>query len=311
MGKIVLHRLIQAVMVAWGVCTLTFVLLRSLPGDMAYRIAAGRYGYDNVDGAAADAVRAELGLERPVLEQYLDWLVDLLQFDLGTTLVSGAPVTAELQHLLGHSMLLAAAALLLSALIALPLGVLCAIRSHGKLDLGSLMVSSLLRAQPVFVIGLLLILAFALQLGWLPVAGFGTALHLVLPSVALALGLAAVSNRVVRNSTYEVLHSAYFEFARVKGLTARQTFVRHGIRNMAVPVVAFMGIQLVGLIEGIVMVESLFSWPGIGHGLAHAIFSRDIPMIQGAALTLGLLFVLLNTAVDLLCHWLDPRGNPS
>jgi peptide/nickel transport system permease protein len=120
-----------------------------------------------------------------------------------------------------------------------------------------------------------------------------------------------VSNRVVRNSTYEVLHSAYFEFARVKGLTARQTFVRHGIRNMAVPVVAFMGIQLVGLIEGIVMVESLFSWPGIGHGLAHAIFSRDIPMIQGAALTLGLLFVLLNTAVDLLCHWLDPRGNPS
>lgn len=309
MGKIVLHRLIQAMMVAWSVGTLTFVLLRSLPGDMAYRIAAGRYGYDNVDSMAAEAVRAELGLERPVLEQYLGWLGDLLQFNLGTTLVSGTPVGQELQYQLGHSLLLASTALLLSAFIALPLGILCALKSHGKLDLASLIASSLLRAQPVFVIGLILILAFALQLGWFPVAGFGTALHLVLPSTALALSLAAVSNRVVRNSTYGVLHSAYFEFSRVKGLTARQTFLRHGLRNMAVPVIAFMGIQLVGLIEGIVMIESLFSWPGIGHGLAHAIFSRDIPMIQGTALTLGLIFVLLNTLIDLLCHWLDPRGN--
>jgi peptide/nickel transport system permease protein len=114
---------------------------------------------------------------------------------------------------------------------------------------------------------------------------------------------------VVRNSTYEVLHSAYFEFSRIKGLTARQTFLRHGLRNMAVPVVACMGIQLVGLIEGIVMIESLFSWPGIGHGLAHAIFSRDVPMIQGTALTLGLIFVFINTLIDLVCHWLDPRDN--
>ena len=309
MGKIVLHRLVQAMMVAWSVGTLTFVLLRSLPGDMAYRIAAGRYGYDNVDSAAADAVRAELGLERPVLEQYLGWLGDLLQFNLGTTLVSGAPVSQELQHQLGHSLLLASMALLLSAFIALPLGILCALKSQGKLDLASLIASSLLRAQPVFVIGLILILAFALHLGWFPVAGFGTALHLILPSVALALSLAAVSNRVVRNSTYEVLHSAYFEFSRIKGLTARQTFLRHGLRNMAVPVVAFMGIQLVGLIEGIVMIESLFSWPGIGHGLAHAIFSRDVPMIQGTALTLGLIFVFINTLIDLVCHWLDPRDN--
>ncbi|MFC6673402.1 ABC transporter permease [Marinobacterium aestuariivivens] len=309
MGRIVLHRFVQALMVAWGVGTLTFILLRSLPGDMAFRIAAGRYGYDAVDSAAAEAVRAELGLDRPALEQYLDWLADLLQFNLGNTLVSGAPVSLELQHQLGHSLLLASAALLLSAVIALPLGIYCALKSHGKLDLASLIASALLRAQPVFVIGLLLILAFALQLGWLPVAGFGTPAHLVLPAIALALSLAAVSNRVIRNSTYDVLHSAYFEFSRIKGLTAWQTFLRHGVRNIAVPVVAFMGIQLVGLIEGIVMIESLFSWPGIGHGLAHAIFSRDIPMIQGAALTMGLIFVFLNTLVDLLCHWLDPRGN--
>lgn len=303
-----MRRLIQACMVAWGVGTLTFILMRSLPGDMAYRIAAGRYGQDNVSASAAELVRAELGLEKPAFQAYLHWLMDLLQLNLGNSLISGTPVITEIQHQLGHSLLLAVTAIAVAALLALPLGIITGLRAGGRLDKLVMVISSALRAQPVFVVGLVLILLFSVNWQWFPVAGFGTLQHLVLPSLALALCLAAVSNRVVRNSTHRVVNSPFYLFSRVKGLPAMDNFMRHGLRNLSVPVIAYMGIQLVGLIEGIVMIESLFSWPGIGHGLAHAIFSRDIPMIQGTALMMGLIFVILNALVDIACYMADPRG---
>ncbi|WP_409522867.1 ABC transporter permease [Nitrincola sp. MINF-07-Sa-05] len=303
-----MRRLIQAFMVAWGVGTLTFILMRSLPGDMAYRIAAGRYGQDNVSASAAELVRAELGLEKPALQAYLHWLMDLLQLNLGNSLITGAPVITEIQHQLGHSLLLAVTAIAVAALLALPLGILTGFRAGGRLDKLVMVISSAFRAQPVFVVGLILILLFSVNWQWFPVAGFGSLYHLVLPSLALALCLAAVSNRVVRNSTQRVVNSPFYLFSRVKGLPAMDTFMRHGLRNLSVPVIAYMGIQLVGLIEGIVMIESLFSWPGVGHGLAHAIFSRDIPMIQGTALMMGLIFVILNALVDVACYLADPRG---
>lgn len=308
MKSILLNRLMQAVMVAWGVGTLTFIFMRTLPGDMAYRIAAGRYGQDNVTAEAAELVRQELNLEASPWLAYVNWLWDLVQLNFGNSLISGAPVIHEVQHQLGHSLGLAFVAILLSAIIAFPLGVLSGMRVGELFDRCLLIISALLRAQPVFVIGLLLILLFAVNWRIFPVAGFGTPAHIVLPALALALVLASVSSRVIRDSTHRVIHSSFYTFARVKGLSASQTFARHGLRNLSVPVVAFMGIQLVGLIEGIVMVESLFSWPGIGHGLAHAIFSRDVPMIQGTALMMGLIFVCLNTVIDIACYQLDPRG---
>ncbi|WP_061291452.1 ABC transporter permease [Azotobacter vinelandii] len=301
-----LKRLGQAAFVCWSVGTLGFALMRLLPGDMAFRIAAGRYGYDQVNLAAAEAVRAELGLDRPAWRLYLEWLFDLLRLDLGDSLVSGLPVLGEILHLLGHTLLLAGAAMLIAILIAVPVGLFAAFRAEGWFDRAALVASAFLRAQPVFVIGLLLI--FALELRLFPVAGFDGARYLVLPAIALALSMAAVSNRVVRHSAGAVIASAFFAFARVKGLSFAQAFVRHGLRNGALPVLAFLGIQLAGAIEGIVMIESLFSWPGLGHGLAHAVFNRDVPMIQGAAMTLGLIFVGLNLAVDLACHLVDPRG---
>ncbi|ACO81270.1 Binding-protein-dependent transport systems inner membrane component [Azotobacter vinelandii CA] len=303
-----LKRLGQAAFVCWSVGTLGFALMRLLPGDMAFRIAAGRYGYDQVNLAAAEAVRAELGLDRPAWRLYLEWLFDLLRLDLGDSLVSGLPVLGEILHLLGHTLLLAGAAMLIAILIAVPVGLFAAFRAEGWFDRAALVASAFLRAQPVFVIGLLLLLIFALELRLFPVAGFDGARYLVLPAIALALSMAAVSNRVVRHSAGAVIASAFFAFARVKGLSFAQAFVRHGLRNGALPVLAFLGIQLAGAIEGIVMIESLFSWPGLGHGLAHAVFNRDVPMIQGAAMTLGLIFVGLNLAVDLACHLVDPRG---
>ena len=138
-------------------------------------------------------------------------------------------------------------------------------------------------------------------------AGFDGPAHLVLPATALALSLAAVATQVVRNSAREALEADSFTFARTKGLSFRRAFINHAAPNFLLPVLAYFGIQLAMLMEGVVMIESLFSWPGVGHGLAHAVFSRDVPMIQGAALALGCTFVLLNFAVDLACYFLDPR----
>lgn len=210
-------------------------------------------------------------------------------------------------HNLGHSLLLAGAATLLSLFIAIPIGVYCGKRTDRWADNLALLTSIMIKAQPVFLIGLGLVILFALQLNWFPVAGFGHPKFLVLPALALALGMAAMSSRMIRNASAQVLQSPYYAFARLKGLNHEQAFTRHAQRNIALPVMAFVGIQAVSLVEGIVMIESLFSWPGVGHALSHAIFQRDIPMIQGSALVMGLLFVALNTLVDLAQYALDPR----
>lgn len=307
MGRLLFKRLLQLLAVCWGVGTLTFVMMRALPGDMAYRIAASRYGMDAVNARAAELVREELGLDTGAWQAYWQWLVDLTSLNFGTSLISGQPVADEVWHMLGHSLLLALAGVAVSALIAVPLGLVSAFRG-GWLDQATLAVSTGIRAIPVFVIGLVAIMIFALNLNWLPVAGFGEAKHLVLPALTLAVSLAAVSSRVIRNETVRVINAPYYEFARTKGLSGRQTFLRHGVRNLSAPVVAFFGVQMITVVESMVMIESLFSWPGIGHGLAHAVFGRDIPVIQASALAMGALFVITNTLVDIACHFLDPRG---
>jgi peptide/nickel transport system permease protein len=300
-------RLLQALMVAVLVGALTFLLMTLLPGDAAYRIAAGRYGYDMVNSAAAEAVRAELGLDQPVAWRLLAWVGDLLTLDLGTSLVSGTAVSDIIVHEVGSSVRLALGAVLLSFVIGPPLGVLAGLRPGGWLDRGLLLLSTGTRAIPHFVLGVILVLVFAVSLAILPSAGHGTWAHAVLPTFTLALGLAAVSSRVARDATVGVASSAFYAFGRLKGLGATRAFMRHGLRNIGVPVVTYLGVQLVYLIEGVVVVETLFAWPGIGHGLVHAIVQRDLPMVQGAALAMGLMFVVLNTCVDLANHLIDPR----
>lgn len=305
--RLLLQRLVQAGLVAWVVGTLTFILTRALPGDMAFRIAAGRYGYEQVDAQAANAVRAELGLDQSAIAAYFQWFGDLLSLDLGRSLVSGESVVSELYHQLGHSLDLALMAVLLALVIGVPLGILCGLKPNGWLDRTALVAAVALRSLPPFVIGLLLMLLFAVSLGWLPAAGHGSGGHLWLPSLTLALGLAAVSARVSRHSMARVASSPFYAFSRTKGLGERQTLTRHGLRNISVPVIAYLAVQLVYLVEGVVVIESLFAWPGIGHALVHAVVARDVPMIQGTALVMGLLFVALNTLVDLITLYLDPR----
>ncbi|MEP3333252.1 ABC transporter permease [Sedimentitalea sp.] len=306
--KTLATRGIQALMVAVLIGAATFAMMRSLPGDAAYRIAAGRYGYDNVDSTAADAVREELGIGGPALPAFINWLGDLLRFDFGTSLVTGQPVIEEIGHQLGASLSLAAVAVLLSLLIGPPLGILAGLKPGGALDRALLVMSTGLKAVPQFLMALILILILAVQLRWLPAAGHGEARHFILPALALALGLAAVNARIARDAMARIGAMPFYSFAQWKGLTPRQTLFRHGLRNVSVPLLTYLGLQFVTLVEGVVVVESIFGWPGIGHALVHAIFSRDVPMVQGTALVLGLSFVLVNALIDLAAQRIDPRG---
>ncbi len=300
-------RLAQALVVAMAVGTMSFFLMRSLPGDMAYRIAASRYGLDMVTGAAAAAVRAELHLDRPAVEALALWWSNLLRLDLGVSAVTGRPVWSEIAEQLGHTARLAAAALTLSVILGIPTGFLAGLRPRSWLDRCSLALAVVFRATPPFLVGLFLIIGLSLRSGLAPAAGPDDAAGLALPALTLALGLAASSSRVARDAMARTAAAPFLEFARTKGLTDRAAVVRHALRNAATPVVAYLGVQLAFLLEGVVVVETLFAWPGIGHALVHALFGRDIPMVQGTVLVLGLGLVLLSTAVDIVCLVLDPR----
>jgi len=305
--RILRQRAVQAAAVVVLVSTACFAIVQSLPGDIAFRIAAGRYGYDQVTAASADTVRAELGLDRPAWQQLLDWLGELLALDLGTSLVTGTSVAGELGLYLSSSLQLAAAALALALAGGATVGALAGARPGGVLDRITTLWVSATRALPPFLLGLVLILFFSVHLGVLPAAGHGEAGNIVLPAATLAVGLSGLFARVTRDTVVQIQRSEYVRFAATKGLGERLVFLRHVLRNTGVTLLSYVGVQLLILIEGVVVVESLFAWPGLGHSLVHAIFWRDIPMIQATALALALLVVALNTVVDLGALALDPR----
>lgn len=297
----------QGVGVAALVSVLCFLVVQRLPGDAAYRIAAGRYGYDLVDQEAADSVRAELGLDRPAWQQLGSWLVDALQLDFGRSLVTSRPVVEEVGYYLMGTLQLAAASLLVAAVLGGTVGVLAARRPGGILDRVATGWVAGVRAVPPFLLGLVLVVVFSAQLGWLPAVGHGSASSIVLPAATLGISLSGLIARVTRDAVVEVAQSDYVRFAQTKGVAERWVLVRHVARNAAVVLVPYLGVQAVLLIEGVVVVESLFSWQGLGHALVHAVFWRDVPVLQATALALALLIVTINTAVDLAVLWLDPR----
>jgi len=301
-------RLMQAAGVALVVGVMSFLMMQAMPGDMAFRIAAARYGYDLVNADLANAVRAELGLDAGPVTQFLQWMGGLARLDLGQSLVSGQPVWDEITHQLGASLQLALAAIVLSLLIGPPLGICAGLHAGGRFDRALLVVAASFRAVPQFLLGLLLTILLAVQMRLLPAAGHGTLAHFVLPALTLALGLAAASARITRDAMAGIAASPLYAFARAKGLSDGQVLRRHGLRNIGAPVVTYLGLQFVLLVEGVVVVETIFGWPGIGHALIHAVFHRDVPMVQGTALVMGLGFVLLNAIIDLIVRRIDPRG---
>lgn len=307
LAGVLLRRAGQAVGVAVLVSVLCFLVVQRLPGDAAYRIAAGRYGYDLVDAGAADAVRAELGLDRPAWQQLGAWVLDLARLDLGTSLVTSHPVAAEVGYYLLGTLQLSAAALVLAVLIGGTLGVVAARRPDGVVDRLTTVWVAGVRALPPFLLGLLLVLLLSVHLGWLPAVGDGQGKSIVLPALTLAVGLSGLFARVTRDTVVEVQRSDHVRFARTLGLRERLVLARHVLRNAGVVLVPYLGVQAVTLIEGVVVVESLFAWQGLGHALVHAVFWRDVPVLQATALVLALLVVAINTVVDVVVLWLDPR----
>ena len=254
-------------------------------------------------------VRKQEGLDQPLYVQYARWLAATLTLDLGRSVVTGRPVAAELIYHFSYTVKLAIAGILLSIAMSLPLGIACGLKPDSWLDAFSAALSCTLVSIPSFVLGVAFIFVAAINWRILPAAGFTTTANLVLPSLTLALALCATSSRVIRTAVAEVKASFHTVFASMKNLPPSRIILGHVIRNASVPVVTFIGLQFAYLLDGVVVIEVLFNYPGVGKILLTAIMSKDLPMLQGAVLVIGLLYVAVNTLTDLVCIWIDPRQN--
>lgn len=302
MSSYLLQRLSGACLVVLGVVSIVFLLLHLVPGDPV-EIMLG----ESASAADRQALRGALGLDRPLHEQYLGYIGGLATLDLGTSIHYRQPVTDLLLDRLPATGLLAGVTLLLTVVLALPLGIVAAIRRNTRWDTGAMGFSLLGVSIPNFWLGPLLILVFSLWLGWLPVSGQGGVAAVILPALTLGTGLAAVLSRMVRSSMLEVLHEDYLRTARAKGLSPRRVILRHALRNAMLPVITLMGLQLGALLAGAVITETVFSWPGVGLLTIEAIQSRDYPVVQACVLLISVTYVIVNLLTDLAYAWIDPR----
>jgi peptide/nickel transport system permease protein len=307
-ARIIAARLAQALATAALLATLCFGFVQALPGDLALRVAAARVGDERLTPEMADRIRREEGLDRPLIVQYGLWMATLARGDLGRSLVSGKPVVEELAYHAKFTLQLGLIGWLLSYALALPLGIWAGMRPGSTVDRVTDALAVMLASLPSFLVGIGLITIFALTLRWLPPAGFRTSAHMVLPAFTLALSLIAFSIPIIRNAVVEVRAAFFMTYARVKGLTHGAAFRNHGIRNAAIPVVTYAALQFAFVIDGFVVIETLFNYPGLGELLVRALVARDVPVIMGAGLLIGLAFSLVNLMADLTRLWLDPRG---
>jgi peptide/nickel transport system permease protein len=297
-----LQRLAGALLVMFGVVSVVFLLIHLIPGDPV-EIMLG----ESASIADREDLRIALGLHQPVLQQYLDYLGGLLHFDLGASIHSRRPVTELLLERLPATAQLAAATLLVTVVLALPLGIIAAVRRNTLWDTGAMSFSMLGVSIPNFWLGPILILVFSLWLGWFPVSGHSGIGSVILPAVTLGTGLTAVLSRMVRSSLLEVLGEDYIRTARAKGLSPPRVILRHGLRNALLPVITLLGLQLGALLAGAVITETVFSWPGVGLLTIEAIQSRDYPVVQACVLLISLCYVIVNLLTDLAYAWIDPR----
>jgi peptide/nickel transport system permease protein len=296
------RRLLLLIPVLLGVVTLVFFLIHMIPGDPVDAMLG-----ENASDAGRQELRAALGLDRPLLHQYLSYLGGIVRGDLGTSLFSRRPVLTEILERFPASFELMLGAIAIALMIALPLGIVAAVKPHGLVD-GSAMVISLLGVSiPNFWLGPLLILVFAVQLDWLPINGRGGLAHLVLPAITLGTSMAAMVSRMVRTSLLEVLGEDYIRTARAKGLSETRVLLRHALRNALIPVVTILGLQVGVLLSGAIITESIFDWPGLGHLLLSGITQRNYPLVQGCVLFIATIYVLVNLATDIAYAWIDPR----
>jgi peptide/nickel transport system permease protein len=307
-----LRRLLMIVPVLVGISVIVFLVIWLIPGDPAHAILGTFATPENVK-----SLNAQLGLDRPLPEQYLIWIGNVLTGDFGRSYVLHKPVIAELAERLAPTLLLAGTALVLSCVFGILFGIIAAIRQNGWQDKLITVTVLVGISTPSFWLGILLIFWFGVRLAWLPVGGmvdlFGgggigdIARHLVLPSLALAAVAGAVLVRLTRGNMLEVLRQDYIRTARAKGLSERTVIYKHAFRNALVNVIPIIGIEAGFVLGGAVYIETVFQWPGIGRMLVQAISTRDILLVQGGVLVIAVAYVFINLVTDLLQSVLDPR----
>lgn len=299
-------RLAQLAAMLLAVVLLCFAAMQALPGDKALQLAVARHGERATEAGVAQAQR-DGGFDRSQAAQFADWAGRLLRLDLGHSLVSRRPVAEELGPRLRVTLLAGAASVLLGLAVGLPLGLWAGLGPGGLADGVVAVAAALFSAVPAFLLGLVLMMLFAIRLGWLPAAGSSSLLHWVLPVCTLALGFAAPLARVTRRAVLEAWGAFPVTFGRLKGLSPAHAGLRHGVRNAAIPVVMLAGLRFAAVIEGFAVVETLFNLPGLGDLLVRALVARDIPTVQAAALLFGLIYGVVGLLLDAACAAIDPR----
>ncbi len=310
MGGYIARRALQAVGVLLGVSVLVFAIIHLVPGDPV-RLALGT----RFDQATYDALRARAGLDQPLIVQYFNWIGGALTGDLGVSFRSGRPVTELILERLPATLSLAGGAIVVALVIAVPLGIVSAVRQGSVLDYAATGFSQAGISIPDFWMGILFILFFSLQLDLLPPSGYVGLFtnpwewftHLLMPAVTVGVVSGSILTRFVRSSMLEALGEDFTRTARSKGLRERLVVRRHALANALIPVVTIAGLQLAYLLSGVVVVEQVFAWPGLGLLALNAVQARDYPVLQGAVLLFAVFFLLVNLAVDLLYAFLDPR----
>ncbi len=285
-----------------AISVLVFSIVHMIPGDPAV-IAAGL----EASPATVEAIRRDLGLDRPLGVQYGRFVTRALQGDFGTSVRTGAPVGREILDRLPHTMILAAGGVALAVLLGLLVGTASALSRHVFVDRLLTAASLIAASTPSYWLALMLMLLFSLALGWLPAIGVGTPLHYVLPCLALGLQSAGAVARMTRASVLEVLTQDFLRAARAKGLPFRRVLLAHGLRNALLPVLSLVGLRIGGLLAGTVLVESVFAVPGVGRMMADAVVARDFPMVQGGVLVVAAMVVAVNGLTDVVAGLLDPR----
>ena len=299
----VLRRILAVVPVLFGVTLAVFSMLFLVPGDPVKMMLAEFV--TNPDQVAQ--MRAQLHLDEPILKQYGRFVTNALRGDLGTSIRSRRPVTIEIGENLASTAQLALAAMLVAVGLGIPLGLLAALSRNSWLDVASMGTALLGVSMPSFWLGLLLIFVFSLHLAWFPATGGGDLHHLILPAITLGMIAAAIIARLTRSSMLEVLSQDYVRTARAKGLGGFSVVVRHALKNALIPIITIFGLQFGNLLAGAVIVETVFSRPGLGRLIVGGILNKDFPLVQGVVLFVATTYVLINLLVDVAYAYADPR----
>lgn len=302
MFRFLLTRLTSAVFVIFGVSVIVFLLLHMVPGDPV-DVMLG----EMAQIADREALRAALGLDRPLWQQLLQFFQQMLSLDFGQSLYSKQPIVDVLAERIPATIELAVAGLIVALVLAFPLGIVAALNRGTAWDFGTMGFALLGVSIPNFWMGPVLILFFSVMLGWLPVSGREDWTSLVLPALTLGTALAAILSRMIRATLLEVLNEDYIRTARAKGLSERVVILRHGLRNALLPTITLIGLQLGTLLAGAVITETVFSWPGLGLLVIESIHRRDYPVVQACILLISTTYVVVNTLTDLTYGALDPR----